>query len=72
MELNPEVERSKFVRSHFENHRVGGDQICCLLESFQRGAERLQIVGEADVPGGIGGAIGLAEEELVFGWRGVF
>jgi len=68
------VDRFEIVRGNgeIENHRVGGDQICCLLESFQRGAEGLQIVGKSDVFGGIGEAIGLAEKEVVFGWRGVF
>jgi len=44
------------------------------LEALQRSAEGLQVVGEeeADVPGGVGGAIRLAERELVFRGRDVF
>jgi len=40
--------------------------------AFQRRAEGLQFVSEADVPGSVGGAIRLAEKELVLGGRGVF
>ena len=43
-----------------EDHRIGGNQIRRALKSLQRGAEGLQIVGEAYVPGRVGGVIGFA------------